>query len=445
MEIITTMKKDFSLYASRRKDLASAVYQEHKKDGVIILFAGFENERIRFRQESSFYYYTGITEPGCVAVIEADGKTTLWIPHTTTKRAQWVEADIPLISDNAKKFNLQAIQFLGGQSFGYQFHPFFVLEEYEYFIEFLHECLRNNQTIFTLNPTDAASYAEQRLVLERLQKFVSDFSVQDISPLVHAARRRKDMHEIELLYRAIDITALAQEAAARAIAEGVNEAEVQASLEYMMTGSQARIAFPSIVAGGKNGTILHYSSNNASLQNSDLVVVDIGAEYEYYCADITRTYPVTGQFSARQRELYTLVLQTQQYVADLAKPGYWLSNKEHPEKSLHHLAKKFLDDRGYGRYFVHGIGHFLGLDVHDVGNYKEPLQEGDVFTIEPGIYIPEENIGIRIEDNYWVAKDTVVCLSEHLPKSITEIESLMREAKDSDDEFFEEDENEMAH
>lgn len=439
------MKKDFSLYAVRRRDLAVSVHQEYKIEGVIVLFAGFENERIRFRQESSFYYYTGITEPGAVAVIEADGKTTLWIPHTTTKRAQWVEADIPLIPENAKKFNVQTIRFLGGQSNGYQFHHFFHQEEYEYFIAFLQECLRNKRTIFTLNPSDAAYYAEQRLILERLQKFVPDFSVQDISHFVHAARRRKDIHEIELLYRAVDITTLAQEAAARAIAVGVNEAEVQASLEYMMTGSQARIAFPSIVASGKNGTVLHYMSNNATLQAGDLVVVDIGAEHEYYCADITRTYPVSGIFSARQRELYTLVLQTQQYIANLAKPGYWLSNKEQPEKSLHHLAKKFLDDHGYGHYFVHGIGHFLGLDVHDVGNYKEPLQEGDVFTIEPGIYIPEENIGIRIEDNYWVAKNSVICLSEHLPKGIAEIESLMRESKEIEEEFSEEDENEITH
>ncbi|MCL5875484.1 MAG: Xaa-Pro aminopeptidase [Candidatus Dependentiae bacterium] len=439
------MKKDFSLYAVRRKDLAASVHQGYKTEGVIVLFAGFENERIRFRQESSFYYYTGITEPGAVAVIEADGKTTLWVPHTTTKRAQWVDADIPLIPENAKKFNLQTIRFLGGQSNGYQFHHFFHQEEYEYFIAFLQECLRNKSTIFTLNPSDATCYAEQRLILERLQKFVTDFSVQDISHFVHAARRRKDIHEIELLYRAVDITTLAQEAAARAIAVGVNEAEVQASLEYMMTGSQARIAFPSIVASGKNGTVLHYMSNNATLQAGDLVVVDIGAEHEYYCADITRTYPVLGIFSARQRELYTLVLQTQQYIANLAKPGYWLSNKEQPEKSLHHLAKKFLDDHGCGHYFVHGIGHFLGLDVHDVGNYKEPLQEGDVFTIEPGIYIPEENIGIRIEDNYWVAKDSVICLSEHLSKGIAEIESLMRESKEIEEEFSEEDENEIAH
>ena len=167
------------------------------------------------------------------------------------------------------------------------------------------------------------------------------------------------------------------------------------------------------------------------------MVVDVGAEYDYYCADLTRTYPVSGSFTKRQKELYNLVLDTQEYVAKLAKPGMWLSNKEKPEKSLHHLAKKFLDDRGgYGKYFVHGIGHFLGMDVHDVGDIKEPLQDGDVFTLEPGIYIPEENIGIRIEDNYWIAKDGAVCLSESLPKKPDEIEAMMEEVVEPDEQDF---------
>jgi Xaa-Pro aminopeptidase len=116
----------------------------------------------------------------------------------------------------------------------------------------------------------------------------------------------------------------------------------------------------------------------------------------------------------------------------------WLSNKDKPEKSLNHLAKKFLDERGYGNYFPHGIGHFLGIDVHDVGDLNEPLKEGDVFTIEPGIYIPQEGIGIRIEDNYWVVKDGVVCLSESLPKKPEDIEALMQNDTDEADEEPEE-------
>jgi Xaa-Pro aminopeptidase len=253
------------------------------------------------------------------------------------------------------------------------------------------------------------------------------------------------MSEIEQIYRAIEITELAHESAVGAIKNGVLEAEVQASLEYMMIASHARTSFPSIVASGKNGTVLHYNQNTGTLKDGDLVVVDIGAEFENYCADLTRTYPVSGTFNKRQKELYTIVLETQNYIASLAKPGMWLKNKDKADKSLHHLAVKFLATRGYDKYFPHGIGHFLGLDVHDVGNYDEPLHEGDVITIEPGIYIPEESIGIRIEDNYWITKDGALCLSEHLPKDVEDIEAIVQQAlrgesDESDDDEYEEDE-----
>ena len=126
--------------------------------------------------------------------------------------------------------------------------------------------------------------------------------------------------------------------------------------------------------------------------------------------------------------MYNIVLETQEHIASLAKPGMWLKNKDKADKSLHHLAVKFLAQRGYDKYFPHGIGHFLGLDVHDVGDYNVPLHEGDVITIEPGIYIPEEGIGIRIEDNYWITKDGAICLSENLPKDADDIEGFMQQA-----------------
>jgi Xaa-Pro aminopeptidase len=200
-----------------------------------------------------------------------------------------------------------------------------------------------------------------------------------------------------------------------------------------MTAAHARPAFPSIVASGKNGTVLHYNENKGALKDGELVVIDIGAELENYCADLTRTYPVSGSFTKRQKELYTLVLETQTYVAEQAKPGIWLKNPDKPDQSLHHLAYKFLEKRGYAKYFPHGIGHYLGLDVHDVGSYSEPLHEGDVITIEPGIYIPEESIGIRIEDNYWITKNGSVCLSENLPKEVEDIEMFMQQIAQGED------------
>ena len=163
------------------------------------------------------------------------------------------------------------------------------------------------------------------------------------------------------------------------------------------------------------------------MNQGDVVVIDIGASYKRYCADVSRTYPVSGVFTQRQKELYDIVLETQEYIAAFAKPGMWLNNAEEPSKSLNHLAREFLKERGgYDTYFPHGIGHFVGLDVHDVGDSKIPLSKGDIITIEPGIYIPEERIGIRIEDMYWIVEGEAVCLSDSFPKTTIEIEELMR-------------------
>ena len=179
--------------------------------------------------------------------------------------------------------------------------------------------------------------------------------------------------------------------------------------------------------------------NNQKLVAGDLVVVDIGAEVDYYCADITRTYPVSGTFSKRQRDVYTIVLATQEYIASIAKPGMWLNNKEKPEQSLQHCAQKFLEKHNYHTYFPHGIGHFLGMDVHDVGDVHEPLQEGDVITIEPGIYLQKEQLGIRIEDDYWIVKDGVICLSDALPKEAHAIEEMAQSSMEFDEEDHDDD------
>jgi Xaa-Pro aminopeptidase len=441
MFINETTQTTASLCQLRIKDLSALIRQEYPdQKGAIVLFGAFEHDRYKFRQESSFYYLTGITEPGAVVVIDLQGKSTLYIPDHGANRAAWVHTPVSLTQENAKKLGFEHIKSLGQMAPGYQFHPFSDKKHYSNLLADLNAIIQADGKIFTLMPQNSWEYIEQRSMLTRFDAMIPGFQNHcvDIAPLVAALRRKKDMREIETMYKAVEITMLAQEAAAHAIQDGILECEVQASLEYMFTGSNAYPSFPSIVAGGKNGTILHYQTNADVLKNGQLVVVDIGAEYEYYCADLTRTYPVSGTFTKRQKELYNLVLATQEYIADLAKPGMWLSNKDKPEKSLNHLAKKFLDERGYGNYFPHGIGHFLGIDVHDVGDLNEPLKEGDVFTIEPGIYIPQEGIGIRIEDNYWVVKDGVVCLSESLPKKPEDIEALMQNDTDEADEEPEE-------
>lgn len=417
--------------------------QQHLKDlikkecsftkGTILLFGNFETDRHVFRQESSFYYMTGIKEPACVVMMDVmTDEGMLYIPNYNTSRAAWMHNPLEITSDSTHLAGISTIALLGQPYKGYQFHPFFPQDAYSHLIDRVVQLIEAGHTIFTLCPDNAYAYVEQRYILERLKMWIPGLSdsIIDISPLIAQMRRHKSMRELEIMFKAVEITLVAHNAAAQAITHDMTEAEVQASLEYMMIAAQAKPAFPSIVGSGKNSTTLHYNANNGTMYNGDLVVVDIGAQYDYYCADITRTYPVAGKFTKRQKEVYNIVLDTQEYIASIAKPGYWLNNKNYPEKSLHHLAQAFLQERGYAQYFVHGIGHYLGLDVHDVGDYTQPLQPGDVFTIEPGIYIAKEAIGIRIEDNYWVVEDEVICLSEGLPKTADQIERLMQESED---------------
>jgi Xaa-Pro aminopeptidase len=437
-----TNQKLFS-FKERRNELISLVQQQHKdvSSGKILLFANFERDGYFYKQDSSFYYFTGLEEPAAVLCLDlATSQSMLFVPNFGKERAKWVAEAIEPDKEKAHALGFDAIEYLGKPCVGYQCHPFFTQPEYENFLRLVQEWLSKGEKVFTLNPTNASEYIEQRFVLQRIASTIPTFehSLINISGLVAQLRRKKSKGEIEQLYKAIAITIDAQEAAINMLQIGKKEYEIQAAIEYHFIAGGGSAAFPSIVASGKNSTILHYMHNTKTLVSGDLVVIDIGARYNNYCADITRTYPVSGTFTQRQREIYTLVLETQEYIANIAKPGLWLSNKNHPDKSLNHLAKKFLEDRGYGHYFPHGIGHFLGLDVHDVGDSAEPLQVGDIITIEPGIYIPDESIGVRIEDDYWIVPDGVICLSENLPKQPDDIEEAIAQSRQFDNEQDEE-------
>ena len=297
-----------------------------------------------FRQESSFYYYTGLKEPAlCMTIDIATGYTVLFIPAYATDRTQWMVSEIDQITKNPAEYMIDEVRFLGKSIKGFQAHQFDDIEMYGNLIEYFSHVLQKNK-IFTLLPKHYNGLIDQQILLMRLMnKLPLADSIQDISSLVGMMRRKKDMYEVECVFSAVEITILAQEAAAQAIKEGICESEVQANLEYIMIGLGAQTAFPSIVASGKCGTMLHYHQNDSYLGKDDLVVVDIGAQYLGYCADLTRTYPVGRKYSDRQKELYSIVYDTQEYIADIAQAGYWINNKENPEKSLHHRAK-FLEN-----------------------------------------------------------------------------------------------------
>lgn len=421
MKTIQNDVSPYRVYTQRRQQLIDHIKKNYSADkGLIVLWSGFEHERGVFRQESSFYYLTGITEPGLLCIIDLEKTSTLYIPNYAIDRSLWIDETITLNQNNATLLGFDLITSLGDAYQGYQITPHAPQQTYKHALEHIKSY---QYSVYSLMPDNAYEYTMQRFMCDKLLKPIR--SIVDISEQVAEMRRIKQEEELRAIRKAIEITAEAQKAAAQTISPNAKESDVRAALESVMIRYHATPAFPSIVASGRNATILHYTSCNKSIGNNDLVIVDIGAEYDYYAADITRTYPTSGTFSPRQQELYQLVLDCQEYVAQHAQPGYWLKNAQEPDKSLHHLAVAFFKKHGYDQFFFHGIGHYLGLDVHDVGSYHKPLAPGNVITIEPGLYIREESIGIRIEDNYLITENGSICLSNAIPKTMHEIEQLM--------------------
>lgn len=242
--------------------------------------------------------------------------------------------------------------------------------------------------------------------------------------LLPRLRQVHDDAELELMQRAIDITGIALETAMREVRAGMTEYDLKQVIENEFRRKGARRpAFSSIVGSGPNGAVLHYRNDFRTMSDGELVLCDVGAEFEQYAADVTRTFPVSGRFTPRQREVYEVVLRAQQAGMDECRPGARM------REDIHTAARRVIEDAGYTDYFFHGTSHFLGLDVHDVGVHDEPLVAGTVITVEPGIYIAEEKLGIRIEDDVLITENGYKVLSGHIPRTVREIEALMAEGK----------------
>jgi len=407
-----------SIYRKRRQALHSKINEK----GMILLFANFENERHRFRQDSSFYYLTGIHEPAVALCSFANGEDILYVPNFGNQRGVWVEGSIELDQDPSD-YGVDQIRYLSEKAPGYSYSHLFKQKNYDHLINDLKK-LVDQVPVYSL--LDAAYYPMHDSLIKKLILHVPNFFATDISHLVHDQRRVKDSYEQTCIQKAVDITIQAEHEAAKNIRPGVFEFDVHAAIEHtFLKHGATQPSFPSIVATGINSTILHYMSKFSQLCEGDLVVVDIGAEYGMYAADLTRTYPVSGKFTDRQKEIYQLVLDCQTHIASIAKPGMYLRNPQSEDESLHFQAVKFFKKHNVDQYFPHGLGHYMGLDVHDVGDYSKPLQVGDVFTIEPGLYIRDERIGVRIEDDYVMTESGAVCLSEALPKKVEDIEKML--------------------
>jgi Xaa-Pro aminopeptidase len=253
--------------------------------------------------------------------------------------------------------------------------------------------------------------------------------VTDLRPTLAAMRLVKDADEMRRMRMAAEISAKGHVAAMRVAHPGAWEYQLEGAAEgtFRSLGAE-RLAYPSIVGTGINATTLHYDRSRSQLQAGELVVMDMGAEYGFYAADITRTIPASGTFSPRQRQIYDLVLAPQPAALDSVKPGTTLGR-------LGQIAREYMKEHSgdlcapgtCDRYFIHGLSHWLGMDVHDVGSYAAPLAPNMVFTVEPGIYIPEERLGVRIEDDVVVTATGYELLSGGAPRTAAEVEKVMKQ------------------
>jgi len=387
------------------------VLMESLNGGVAVLFGSSGSEAIvrsGFVQDSNFFYLTGISEPGA-ALILAPGehryKEILYLQPRNPEVEDWNGRREPLgdaLEDATGFEEIARINMLPS-------HLTAILQ-------------RSKNSVF-LGPVVSASadIPKALALLNDAQARVPGSSLENKADLIPEMRRIKDELEVAQIQKAVDITGKGIVAAMESVEPGMREFQLQSLLEhvYEMEGAQF-LGFSTILAAGPNATVLHYGRNDQPISENGLVLIDTGAVWQHYTADVTRTFPVSGRFSPREKELYELVLKAADTAIENVRVGADHYN------DLHLVAKAVLEEAGYAEYFIHGIGHFVGLDVHDAGNYDLPLEVGTVLTIEPGIYIPEEGIGIRIEDVVLVTKDGPVVLSRHIPRTVKEIEDTMR-------------------
>ncbi len=260
------------------------------------------------------------------------------------------------------------------------------------------------------------------------------------APILKELRSIKTAYEIEVMQKAMDITDITFRKLLQFIQPGVMEYEIHAEIIHSFLMQRATgEAYGSIIASGDNARVLHYVENNRECKDGDLILMDFGAEYGNYAADLTRTVPVNGKFTRRQKTVYKACLHLHKYAAGILKPG--ISIVDYTEKigdeatiifqkigllKRSDIKNENPNDRAYRKYLYHGISHHLGIDVHDLGTRTAPIKAGMVFTIEPGIYIEEEKMGVRIENNFWITKNGNKDLMKNIPIEVEEIEALMR-------------------
>jgi Xaa-Pro aminopeptidase len=386
-------------YRERRAELRKSL------DGVMLLFGAEDPADLHttFFQESNFLYLSGWREPGAIMMLTPQTEI-LFLPPRDRRMELYTGPKLdPADPDAPKQTGFERVL------------PKSAIES-----TFL-KMLETSPRVYTV-PGDVSG--------QKLRSLVVFHDEADAAQAIARLRMVKSPAEIELITKATDATVAAHLAGWKKTRPGVWEYEIAAVMtnSYLERGCE-RNAYSPIVGSGPNSVILHYAANHRRLDAGETVVADVGAECSDYATDVTRTVPAGGKFTPRQKELYEIVLGAQKAAIAAIKPGMRL-RADGP--SLHQIAYDYINSHGkdlhgqpLGKYFVHGLGHYVGLDVHDPGDPAAPLKAGTIITIEPGIYIPEENIGIRIEDIVLVTADGAKVLSAALPREITDIEKLV--------------------
>ncbi|UYX54270.1 aminopeptidase P family protein [Bacillus thuringiensis] len=414
------MKSTF--FAQNRERLAKTLHDE----SITILFAGqaphmSADAHYKFVPNRNFYYLTGIDEPNIIFVLKKFGNSveeTLFIEKSDPVLEKWV----------GKTVSKEETEQISG------------IKKVVY-IESFEKTMTN--TLFAENVKHVYLDLERRewkgtetkplAFAKHVREQYPHITIGNVYPDICELRVFKTEEEIEKIKEAIVVTQEGIYNVLKQAKAGIMEYELEAHFDFTLKSSGIKYhAFDTILASGKNATVLHYEDNDAKVEQGDLVLLDLGAQKDYYNADISYTFPASGTFSSRQKQIYNIVLKALKETTELIKPGLkFAALNEHTKKVLAEECKAIgliQEDEELSKYYYHGVSHFLGLDTHDVGTYKDRvLEAGMVITIEPGLYIEEESIGIRIEDDILVTKDGYENLSKDIIRSVEEIEEFMSE------------------
>ncbi len=405
-----------------------ALLHKMKDNSIAFFFSHDElwrngDQHFPYRQNSDFYYLTGILQASTILVLEKKNSSkhncTLFIPKSDKKKEIWFGH---LLTPQEAK-NISGIN---------------TITFFEDFNEKEEELLKEKKTIYVHHLENESIAQGMQYRGDRFRASIRGELLSLHNELTEL-RLIKQKEEINLIQKAIDITHLAFERVAKTLKHNTYEYEVEAEITYIYNRNGATHAYAPIIASGLNATVLHYIENKDKLKNGELLLMDFGAEYTNYAADCSRTIPISGKFSDRQKAVYEAVLRVQNAMIKEYIPGNTINklNKKAGELmekellSLGLISKEEIQNQdpkeaAYKKYFMHGLAHFLGLDVHDSGDKETVFKKGMILTCEPGIYIPEENIGIRIEDDILVDKIPINLMSK-IPKSVKEIEKMLQQ------------------